>query len=107
MQRDMSKLDIRLKRMVLLTEQLAWWLYLDDIVVTSIVRSTGTHASPPPYRFIDLGILERGGMKGSETIRQTLNFLFPRSDGKPTVPDLRHGTAPHLHLQVPYQKEKT
>lgn len=100
--REFSKLDIRLKRIVWCMEEIAKWTSMDDLVVTSIHRNDqSTHRNPPPYRFIDIAILENGGMKGSERLRKAINELFPYGvAGYQTVPELRHGNAPHLHIQV-------
>ena len=99
-ERDISRLDTRLRVILSVYEFLAWTLYGDDVVITSIYRNDqSTHNSPPPYRFLDIGILEKGKEKGSRHIADVINVAFPY--GKPGyITALVHGgTALHTHLQ--------
>jgi len=102
--RQFTELDVRLKRIVWTMEQMAKWAFMDDLVVTSISRNdASTHSSTngPPWRFIDIAILNNGGMNGTERVRKAINELFPYGvRGYQTIPELRHGTAPHAHLQI-------
>ena len=101
MQREYSQLHPRLRLVVEVMGYLAMRIFGDVLVVTSIKRNDGsTHANPPPYRFIDFAILENGGIAGTEILRDVINILFPRTDGRDTIVELRHGTAPHAHVQV-------
>lgn len=98
-EREISKLDLRLTRILQLYIYLAYWMYGDSVVVTSIAREdTSTHANPPPYRFIDLAILEKGGVEGSRLLASIVNSMVRRSDAKPTA--MVHGRVLHTHLQV-------
>lgn len=104
MQREFAQLDPRLLRIVEFYSEVAWLLYRDILVVTSIYRNdSSTHSGPKPYRFIDFAILENGGRDGSELLRKIINLAFPYNVDRSheTCPDLDHpGTAPHTHLQV-------
>jgi len=96
--REFELLDRRLARVVRVMEMIAWEMDRTPLVVTSIVRKDGsTHANSPPYRFIDIALLSFGD---SEALRSVINRLFPRKDGRSTIVPLRHGTAPHFHVQV-------
>jgi len=103
--RQFTELDVRLKRIVWAIEQMAKWAFMDDLVVTSLARrdaSTHSFTKGPPWRFIDLAILNNGGMNGTERVRKAINELFPYGvRGYQTIPELRHGgTGPHMHVQV-------
>ena len=94
-----EKLDPRLRQIIDTMENLMWSRWHCDLLVTSIYRNDESyHRFGPPYRFIDLSLMERGN---NELVREIVNKLYPRADGKKTIPDLRHGTAPHFHVQVP------
>lgn len=97
--REFEKLHAGLREKVEVLSAIAWARWRYDILVTSIARDdTSTHSNPPPYRFIDLSLIEGDG---NELIREIMNKLYPRDDGKETVVPLNHGTAPHIHLQQP------
>src|SRR3990167_7815221 len=101
MQREFAQIDQRLMRIVEFASEAAWLLYRDLLVITSIRREDdSTHHSPKPYRFIDIAILENGGMDGSELLRKIVNMTFPYDPMRremETILPLRHGTAPHIH----------
>lgn len=100
-QRQYGQLDNRLYAIIEIMKSIAWNKYGDHLVVTSIYRNDhSTHSNPKPYRFIDFAILENGDLLGSENIRVIINHLFQRKDSKKTIPELHHGTAPHIHVQV-------
>lgn len=100
-QREFSRLDYRLKRIINVMMPMALWVFMDELVITSIYRNDGsTHSQRPPYRFVDVAILETGGLEGSEKMRSAINILFPYGkEGFETIPPLRHGNAPHFHIQ--------
>lgn len=102
LQREFLRLDPRLYKIIYTMEKVAKCIWGDGLLVTSIYRNdNSTHNCPPPYRFIDIAILEHGGIMGSETLRKAINILFPYGkEGYETIPVLRHGTAPHFHVQV-------
>lgn len=102
--RELVYLDSRARVILHVYAYLAKVLYSDLIVITKI---WAPDKGSPHYwhRAIDVAILEQGGITGSELLRTAINLLFPyglKSDGKPgeTIPPLRHGTAPHTHIQV-------
>lgn len=96
-QREYAKLDPRLRQIVMWMEHEAW-VDFDVLVVTSMFREK--HGSVHRYgRGIDIAMLEYGD---SEAMRTKLNEKFPYDKNRPemeTVPELRHGTAPHFHIQ--------
>jgi hypothetical protein len=98
-QREFAGLKPRLRRIIYVVEAMAKWGFLDDIVITDMLRSD--RSSVHFYgRGVDIAILSTGGIDGTERIRRAVNELFPY--GKPgvnTVSPLRHGTAPHIHIQ--------
>lgn len=104
MQREFSQLDQRLLRIVHFMAAVAWVLYRDLLVCTSIYRNDeSTHKTTKPYRFIDFAILENGGMEGSEMLRRLVNIAFRYDQFRPemeTIVPLDHGNAPHIHTQV-------
>lgn len=98
--RELSRIDPKLRRILEIYVAMAWFLFGDDVVITSIWRNdrSSTHYW---YRAVDIAILHRGGISGSERLRQSINVLVPYGDGvHETVSELRHGTAPHSHLQT-------
>ena len=103
-QREFAQLDTRLMHVIDFMSEVAWVLWRDILVITSIKRNDGTtHDGPKPYRFIDLAILEHGGVDGTRMLRDMTNTAFPYDTLRPhmeTVDKLRHGTAPHMHVQV-------
>ena len=104
MQREFAKVVPRLRFLVKIYASLAWLLYGDAIVITSIYRPTNEASLHAHWRAIDIGILEHGGMRGSELLRSLINMRYPYGRGndgkiKDSIPELRHGTSPHTHLQ--------
>lgn len=99
-QREISRISPKLRRIVEVYAYLAKVLYDDDIVITEIFRNDPK--SVHQYgRGVDIAILERGKVQGSEHLRKTINVLFPYRGGEwETIPSLNHGTAPHTHIQV-------
>lgn len=103
MQREFSKIVPALRYLISVYASIAWILYGDAIVITSIYRE-GSGSLHGFWRAVDIAILENGGMTGSEMLRKIINIRFPYglgTDGRPrsTIPELRHGSAPHTHLQ--------
>ena len=114
-EREFSQLDKRLYQIIDFMRQEAWRRWNDMLVVTRVFENDGTtHSSPPPYRFIDFAILEsdlrgmpldKSDLKNSEILRGLVNQKFVYGDGKrSTIEELRHGNAPHFHVQVPPTK---
>ena len=98
--REFTKLHPRLRRILYAIEYMAWYTYMDEIVITEMFRND--HKSVHHYgRGADIAILETGKEQGTERIRKAVNILFPYGkDGYDTASPLRHGTGPHLHVQV-------
>ena len=97
-EREFELLDRRLAKIVEVMETVAWVMNRVPLVVTSVARDdSSTHRNPPPFRFIDIALLSFGD---SEALRVAVNRLFPRDDGRDTIVQLRHGSAPHFHVQV-------
>jgi len=101
-QREITQCDPRLRKILSVINILMWLMWGDDCVVTSVYRNdVTTHSNPPPYRFLDVAIPPIDGIRRAEVIRQVINILFPYgAPGYQTIPEIRHGTAPHLHVQV-------
>lgn len=98
--REIAKIDTRLMRILSWVEQTYWWLWLEPLVITEVWRNdpSSTHYY---YRAVDIAIPVKAGVKGAELIRELTNKAFPYGKvGFDTVPDIRHGTAPHIHIQV-------
>lgn len=100
LQRELTEINPNLRQIVNVVEFLAWEKYRDDLVVTEILRADQT--SVHHYgRGIDIAILKHGGVQGSERLRHAINIMYPYGkEGVVTIPPLRHGTAPHIHIQV-------
>lgn len=100
-QREFSRLHPKLKEIVLWMGHEAWDKSRDVLVVTDMYRDK--YGSVHKYwRGIDIALLEYGD---SEQLRIEVNKKFPygmRGDGTlgETIVDLRHGSAPHFHVQV-------
>lgn len=101
-EREFAQLDKRLRAVVDFMEVTAAQLWHDDLVVTRIYeKDDSTHSNERPYRFIDFAILE-AGLQATEKLRAIVNLTFPYGvKGYDTIPPLDHGTAPHMHVQVP------
>ena len=98
-QRDFARIDTRLREIVQFMDAYAYSTWRDDLVVTSIFRDdpNSVHAYG---RGIDLALLIKGN---SEQLRRIVNQKFDYDLARPeleTIPALRHGTAPHFHVQV-------
>lgn len=105
MQRDFAKIDPSLRAVIAYMESYAYGHWYDDLVVTSIYRDQegSTHKY---WRAVDIAILEHGE---SEQLRTSVNTRFPYDLARPeyqTIPKLRHGTAPHFHIQVRQKLEE-
>lgn len=103
-QREYAKMHPKLRFLSSVLANLAWTLYGDVLVVTSIIRPEDQGSLHFWGLAVDFAILENGGVEGSEFLRLIMNTCFPYglgNDGQPreTIPELRHGSAPHLHLQ--------
>lgn len=103
-QREFALIDPKLRFLTFVYAALAWLLYGDAIVITSIIRLGDKGSLHYWKRALDIAILENGGVAGSEFLRGIINARYPyglKNDGTAgeTVPELRHGTAPHTHLQ--------
>jgi len=112
---EFENINSRLLKVVRMLEHIAFETYGDALLVTSIYRNDRTtHNCAIPYRFIDIAVLNNGGMRGSRVCRKALNLLFPYGKSNPrtgrsyqTVPPLRHRRSsdgkmmpPHFHVQV-------
>lgn len=96
--RELARIHPKLRRLVDWVSDYCWQNWMDDIVVTSIFRTDNPSSVHAYGRGIDLATLVRGN---SEELRRIVNDLHPYGDGvHETIPELRHGNAPHLHLQV-------
>lgn len=111
-EREFSQLDKRLYPIIEFMRQEAWQRWGDILVVTRIADNDGsTHSNPKPYRFIDFAILESdlvgsdintSKLTNTEALRNMVNVSFPYGvKGYETIAPLRHGTAPHAHVQLP------
>lgn len=103
-QRELSKVDARLRDIITFMEWYAYETWKDDIVITSIYRPKkgSVHAL---YRGIDIALLVHGD---SEQLRRAVNYKYPYDVARPsleTIPALDHGTAPHIHVQVKPREE--
>jgi hypothetical protein len=66
---------------------------------------SGVHATPPPYRAIDLRVRDWGPgfQQRAEQLAAELNSLWVYDPSRPhlnVAVGKPHGTGPHLHLQV-------
>lgn len=96
-----AQLDPRMKMILMFMDAVATMISGEDTVITRIYEPEGigkTHPTDvPPWHFVDVRIYK--GLN-NERLRTAINALFPYCDGYESCPDLRHGTAPHYHLQV-------
>ena len=103
-EREFTQLDSRIYTPIEYMSQMAWLMSEDFLVVTSIKREdSSTHSQKMPYRFIDFAILYHGGIVITEGLRGVVNKRFVYDKKRPkldTIPELRHGDAPHMHLQI-------
>jgi len=68
-------------------------------VITSIYRDDNPKSVHFWWGGVDLRLSVADDV--GNAIRSRLNTWFPyRTEGKETIPPLRHGTAPHFHIQV-------
>lgn len=98
-QKDYRDVDVRVTKIIHYMAHVAWALEEEPTTVTSIRRDDdSTHRFGPPYRFVDLGLYRR---VNNEWMRAWINKRFPYGKNRiETIPALRHGTAPHYHVQV-------
>lgn len=95
----------KLKEIILKMDAIAQLWGIEDLVITSIVRSDeSTHNQQKPYRFVDVRS-KNFPEKRAQELRQIINLFYPyglNSKGKPTdtIIDLDHGTEQHYHVQV-------
>ena len=108
---ELYRVDARL--IAILQAVLSAWPH-EQARVTSIFRSpeedqklggSGVHAAPPPYRAVDLAGVMPGSVGWEELARiaEAVNADWLYDPGRPRIHVAvgnRHGTGPHLHLQV-------
>ena len=106
---DFDKINDTLKEVVAFTIQTAEELGISRLVITEIKRDDGGVHSV--WRGIDL-VPEDRNVDDMNRLRDIINDTWDY--GKPgsalsVCPPLRHGTAPHIHLQVRpnYQTRRT
>jgi len=92
------KIHSKLAEVVNFTAKTAWCDFRTRLEVTSIYRDGGgVHGV---YRGIDLVPVGRS-IDIMEALRNLINCTFDYGkEGLEVCPDIYHGTAPHLHLQV-------
>lgn len=104
--RHFTMLHPRLAQIINFMSEVAWALWKDHLLVTSIYRDDkSTHNQKPPFLRIDIALLEKGGNSGSELMRKIVNIVFPygkMQSGKlgETIVPLDHGSGPHMHIQI-------
>lgn len=100
LEREFLKVDDRVRAIVWLMERIAYHVWGDGLCVTSVYRNDNPMSPHYYWRAVDLAILEKGGMAGTERLRAAINELYPYGDGvHETIVPLAHGSFPHLHVQ--------
>ena len=98
---EFDSLDKKLKQIVAYAITTAADMGIARLVVTSIQRDDGGVHSTHPVRGIDL-VPEDRDVTSMETIRSAVNDEWDYGKQNSSIevcPPVRHGTAPHVHLQ--------